>query len=127
MERFVHVLLAGLPPPEQDFVERLQSYVATKRAWYRNRKYWIRRIDECIERHPVTEKDSNLAALADLDRHIAWHTERDYVSEAQVKHARYEYKELEQELIAEIGPTRVKELKRQQAALWSNSYMAFIH
>ncbi len=127
MERFVHVLLAGLPLPEADFVARLQSYVATKRAWYRNRRYWIRVIDDSIAQHPSTEKDCNLAALRDLDKRTAWWSEKDYVSEAQVKSARYRYKELEQELVNEIGPARVRELKRQQAALWGSPYIRFVH
>lgn len=102
MERFVHVLLSGLPAPEQDFLIRLQAYVATKRAWYRYRKNWRNYLYRYEE---------------------PWPSRFGYISEGQVKHARYEYKEFEQEAIDEIGLGRVKELKRQQAALWGSPWL----
>jgi hypothetical protein len=102
MKHFVHVLLAGLPPPERDYLVRLQAYIATKRKFHRDRGRWMRYIDG----------------------HNAWQPEMmDYVSREQVKHARCEYKQLEQELINEIGRGKVREMKRFHGRLWSEPFL----
>ena len=97
MERFIHALLAGLPAPERDFLVRLQAYIATKRRRHR----YLRAYERYLYRYDEQ-----------------WSNRMGYTTDAEVRHARREYRELEQELVDEVGRRRVKELKRRQGMLW---------
>ena len=95
MDKLVHSLLASLMPLESEFLSRLKSYIRAKRMY-------IRRIRE-------TSTLSGLGQWAAIEA----------PGLGEVEQLRRNYREIQGELVSELGMGRVKTLKRQEGLLWS--------